>query len=809
MDAPCLSPTQRPTVPPVEEPVQRLIFSAVLLGCAQEAPRQPAPAVVLGGCAGVRPGPVCAGPDQAVAWVPLGPGERIVQPAGAGPRVALPAQGSVIIEVSGRESVTVRLEAAPERPLHAAGRQAHREGQDQQAVATLAQAAGAQAAAGDTSGAALSAQLQAFIEQKRGRLEAARQALATHVPPEADGASRAMHAYFQALVARAGGDARGALRAFDEAALWAERLGLPLGATITEERAMTWLTLGRVGEAVATLKGLAEGEVPVCKRAYLLANLGWALLASPEAARAETGAVLARVEQDQAACEHTTPDMRANARLNRALWALRAGRLDEAGTLIAQPAEGVRPDVRAWTAYVRAALVSDSIARAAALDQVAQVAGGVGFEDLRWRALVDAGIALGTDAGAIERFAAAEALVAARAFDIPVDAGRVAFTTDRRESAARLVAALVAAGRPAEALDAARRARRRVMTSLPTDQLIAGLDAPRRAEWEAALQRYRAAHAALAEDAAQDWERSGAALAQAQQARAQQVAALRDLLDQAVARLGRPATEGALRGPQPGEIILLWAQGVEGAWHVFAQDTQGTLALPVVPPAWTAPVLDRVGAAQRVRVLAVGPVADARLELAGRPAVHALDLPPRPQRTRGGRVVLVADPTGDLPGARREADGVAGWLAGRQLTRLTGSAVTRAALSEALTTADLLHYAGHGRYAGFEGWESALPVHDGALGVADLLLLPRVPAAVVLSGCETGRAEGAGLGLAHTLLVRGAEEVVAPVTPVDDTVAATFADHLYRALGAGDRLEDAFQAVAGNSASKDHRLFVP
>ncbi|MEZ4471172.1 MAG: CHAT domain-containing protein [bacterium] len=208
------------------------------------------------------------------------------------------------------------------------------------------------------------------------------------------------------------------------------------------------------------------------------------------------------------------------------------------------------------------------------------------------------------------------------------------------------------------------------------------------------------------------------------------------------------------------------------------------------------------------------PLAEVRLDLAGRPAVHALDLPPREARPVGPATILIADPTGDLPGARSEADQVAPLLAaaGRPPRRITGGAVTRASLVDALAVADHLHYAGHGRYAGFEGWDSALPVHDGALEVGDLLLLSRVPAAVVLSGCETGRARGeaaVGLGLAHAFLVRGTDAVVAPVGPVDDGIAARFAVALYSALRQSGRLEAAYDAVATDSSAQDYRLFVP
>lgn len=782
---------------------------------------------MLAGCVAVDPGPLCRGADATLtAWVALTEGEQVEAPAGAvavagGARVRLKGAGE--IRVRGREPVAVRVAPSPEgspgRRLHAEGRQANREGRADEAVRLLTEAGARQAADGDASGAALTAVVLSFVHLEAGRLADARATLARHRPPPADGAARAMHHYFEALVARAGGDARGALRAFDASTDLATRLDLPLLPILREERAMTHLELGRVDEALVALEALAAGAdaLPVCKQADLFANLGWARLASPRARDAGTGDLLRRAVDRFAACDKASPLKRANARLNLALWALRAGRADEA----APPPlpEGAGPELRAWARYLSAHGEATPEARLAALDALAEQTADAALERLRWRVLVDAGVllgGLGDHAGAAGRLARAEAVVAARALDVPVDAGRVAFAADRHESAARLVAALRAKGDVAGAMDAARRARRRVLTTLPTAQAVSRLDAAGRARWEAALARYQKARTDLARDAAGDWERSAEALAAARAARAVKARALRGLLDEALGALAAPGVgeDAPLAASAPGEALLTWARRPDGGWAVFVRDAAGTVAADVEPPAWTAPVRGRLAAADSVRVLAVGPTGEAALDLAGRPAVYAMDLPPRSTRAAGSTALLVADPTGDLPGARREADRVAPGLTAVRPTvrRLVGAAATRAAVRAALAEADHLHYAGHGRYAGFEGWDSALPLRDGPLALGDLLVLPRVPATVVLSGCETGRAEGdtaQGLGLAHAFLLRGAEAVVAPVRPVDDGAAAAFGEALYAALGDAPDLPAAFARVAGRSEAVDYRVFVP
>ncbi|MCA9544076.1 MAG: CHAT domain-containing protein, partial [Myxococcales bacterium] len=130
----------------------------------------------------------------------------------------------------------------------------------------------------------------------------------------------------------------------------------------------------------------------------------------------------------------------------------------------------------------------------------------------------------------------------------------------------------------------------------------------------------------------------------------------------------------------------------------------------------------------------------------------------------------------------------------------------------ALAEATHLHYAGHGRFAGFEGWGSGLPLRDAVLELRDVLAAPRVPGTVVLSGCETGKAaDGAavGVGLAHAFLIRGAEAVVAPVRPVDDGQALVFGKALYAARGEGASWAAAVARGVAASGARDYRLFVP
>lgn len=810
-----------------------LLLCAAFAGCKRSPPPGPAPEVLLAGCAGVGTGFVCSGPDESVTlWVATAPGEAVEVSPGApsevvdgGYRIRLKGGTQTTITVAGRQPVTVRFAPdpaeTPGRKLHVEGRQANREGRADDALRLLTAAAERQAADGDASGAAVSAEVMSYVYLERAQLAEARAVLARWPAPPEDATAQATHAYFEARIARAGGDTRRALRAFESAGAFAQRLDLPLTGILREQRAMTHLAVGRVDEAVAALEVLAAAAdtLPRCQSADVLTNLGWALLASSRAHLPATGEVLARADAAYAECEAATPTWRANTRVNRALWALRSGRRDLAQAYLADAPPDVAPEVQAWAAYVRAHLSPVPAERARALDLLADRVVDAALEALRWRALVDAGEAweaAGDDAAAVERYARAEAMVDARVMDIPVDEGRGALVEDRSVGAARQVVVLRRLGRLDEAMDVARRARRRLLTTLPQAQVIEQLAPEQRARWEAALTRYRQAQAALAAEASADWELSDEALATAQAARARRRTELRTLLDAALLALGDQGTpaQGALRRPEPGQVLVTWMQRPDGGWMVLAQDADHTTIADVVPPAWTAPVQSTLAGRQLVRVLAVGPMVDAALDLGESPAVYALDLPPRPARTRSLTATLVADPTGDLAGARQEADRVAALLAAARFEtrRITGAAGTQAAIREALGAASHFHYAGHGRYAGREGWDSALPVRDGLLELGELLLLPKVPATLVLSGCETGRAEGGaamGLGLAHAFLLRGADAVVAPLRPVPDTQALELGEALYGALAHAPTLEAAFHTVAGRPAAADYRLFVP
>jgi cellulose synthase operon protein C len=183
----------------------------------------------------------------------------------------------------------------------------------------------------------------------------------------------------------------------------------------------------------------------------------------------------------------------------------------------------------------------------------------------------------------------------------------------------------------------------------------------------------------------------------------------------------------------------------------------------------------------------------------------------------------VADPQGNLPASVREAGVVSAALRGQAWTAdtLRGEEAREEVVRPALGRTDLFHYAGHGTFSGFGGWESVLPLAGGTrLTLGDVLTLGRPPSWVVLSGCETGRsgadAPVEGLGLAQAFLLAGSRAVIATTQQVDDRAAEGLFAELYQGWGDApdlavllQRAQLAWRRRAPGDGWKSFRLFEP
>ncbi|HEU4779692.1 MAG TPA: CHAT domain-containing protein [Steroidobacteraceae bacterium] len=165
-------------------------------------------------------------------------------------------------------------------------------------------------------------------------------------------------------------------------------------------------------------------------------------------------------------------------------------------------------------------------------------------------------------------------------------------------------------------------------------------------------------------------------------------------------------------------------------------------------------------------------------------------------------VLLIANPTGDLPGAEAERERIAHLLGKTRYLRLTevaGDAATLARVTAEFESGrhDVIHYAGHASFDAQRPGEGGLLLADGELTGAHLSALGRLPPLIVFNACESARLRrGAGraristvtngmaknLGLAETLLRAGVAHYIGTHWPVDDASATAFAAVFYREL---------------------------
>ena len=115
------------------------------------------------------------------------------------------------------------------------------------------------------------------------------------------------------------------------------------------------------------------------------------------------------------------------------------------------------------------------------------------------------------------------------------------------------------------------------------------------------------------------------------------------------------------------------------------------------------------------------------------------------RRAREFNVLLVVNPTGDLPGAVEEGERVAAMLTqvqGAGITAIRGAEATRARLLAEFRSGDYdaIHFAGHAWF------DAAAPASSGilcaggrVLSGADLAAMDSVPALVFFNACESGR----------------------------------------------------------------------
>jgi CHAT domain-containing protein len=173
------------------------------------------------------------------------------------------------------------------------------------------------------------------------------------------------------------------------------------------------------------------------------------------------------------------------------------------------------------------------------------------------------------------------------------------------------------------------------------------------------------------------------------------------------------------------------------------------------------------------------------------------------------RLLLVVNPTADLPGADREGARIAQAVAREpdiEVITLRHGAATRARLLDEFRSGgyDAIHYAGHAFFDPHDPPASGILCAGGrVLAGEDLATLEHLPALVFFNACESGRvrrrgralrALEQGTGFAEAFLRGGVANFVGTWWPVSDAAAAEFAQRFYSSLVAGEPVGRAVQA---------------
>lgn len=654
---------------------------------------------------------------------------------------------------------------------------------------------------------------------------------------------RARLTYYRALADHALSRYREATVGFERAADSAWRLADDSTAAFALDMlTVTLVEQGRAAEALemlhdprSTALTRAGGAID---RAGLLNNRAWIgllVVSAGEASRAELDGI-DRSLREASSLAGEAPE-RIEIRINQAWLGLLRDDLDAAADAIAQvPPTAGNPAaelIRADTALRRGRLDEAAPAFDRAARLAAEQSAGLPTDET-WRAAYGRGrvaAARGDAAAALGHFRAALDGLDAVAAQAGVWHARARFYADRRPLVDDTARLLVSGGDLAGAFAVIDRTNARALRALEARTRLDRLPPAVRAEWEALQSRFAAARQAW-DDARDDGELLDGAEAAAWQAaqaerRREMVAAFEAaeaLLTreapvrtaasdaEAIAAALPPKTALVAFGRLGRTVHAFWLEAerpiahavVEAAADAGDDDAQAAAAL-IAPFAARLAGLDHLyvvpGDVSAARALAIAPMPGApeapvgtRLSLSDLPYAGALV---RPRRAVSGPVLVVADPTVDLPHAHAEGRRVAEALPDARL--LARGAATREAVREAMSRVRAMHYAGHGVARADSPWQAHLALAGGTtLTVADILTADVPAGTVVLSGCRTGvrgaLSDREALGLADAFVAAGSRAVLATRRDIPDEAAARFIAR-FHAEGGLDRPGPALRAA--------------
>ena len=650
--------------------------------------------------------------------------------------------------------------------------------------------------------------------------------------------------FARGLLAEATGDYRSALEQLGKADTLARRLDVAKYQEQIEQALLrVFQDLGRSREAAnlvgSLVQRLRQDESSSCGSGTVLTNAAWFWLAEREAGKdaLDPTPILAQA-QDIFEKHECRPSQRLNAHLNLALayqqsgqWGKARRELEQARALggAATLAERLWEDDLEARAAINEGRAKRALGLYEELEKESELAASPAYVLQAQLGRAKAHFALGQRKEAIDALARADRQIEEQSRHIPIHQGRDTFFAYQEAATRRYLELLLEDHQWRSAFNLARRSRSRLLRQLAVRDRLSQLNDQERKRWLRLLSRYHALRETVERDAAERWNLAISEKQSAQEAEVARLEEAQETLDGALDVLPR-AGEDKLSLPAPGEVILAYHPLAGERWVAFAATMRGIevarFNLPAKPPV-DPEALSRIllkaspsfqaaiAASGSVRILPYGPLRSVDFHalpfagdeplLATHRVSYSLDLPVHASSAPlSGRslALVVSDPRSDLRTAEDEGKTVAAaiqrWPAAWRVESFNGRTAQSDRVLKALPRSSFFHYAGHGTFGGFAGWNSELPMaNQSRLTLSDVLSLSRAPDWIVLSACDAAHtseeAPGEGVGLANAFLLAGSKGVVAARQRVPDRSANELMCELYSHWRPGEDLHHQLQ----------------
>lgn len=169
------------------------------------------------------------------------------------------------------------------------------------------------------------------------------------------------------------------------------------------------------------------------------------------------------------------------------------------------------------------------------------------------------------------------------------------------------------------------------------------------------------------------------------------------------------------------------------------------------------------------------------------------------------KMLVLADPRGDLPASRREgtliqeeAEKVSDWLN----VTLKDAGITTGYVREKIRTFDIVHYAGHAELDPAKGSETGWLLQDGTFAGSEISSLSSgapMPAMVFSNACQSGGWDPSGnyenqvFGLANSFLLAGVQHYIGTFREIPDEPGFLFACSFYAQIARGSTVGEAMR----------------